>query len=221
MVLRRYVLRDVDGRGVDHRYQFDYLASCEEAKSVSGSLIGLEGESCGHVVLPIQEHTLIVLIQNHTYLLSLSILSRCVDVVLLPVIMQFELDLLGQRRLYDEIVEPATYERVGFHVGVGHVVLRADFVLLGGDLLRCAWVSAVVLCARERESRERKRRSFRDMRRYILISISTGDLKLELRVRVGELRVLVLGFCELLEVVFCDSLSSFPTLVGDLGFWIL
>lgn len=55
--------------------------------------------------------------------------------------MQLELDLLAHRRLDDEIVESTTDECVGFDVGVGHVVLGSDFVLLGGDLFCCAWVS--------------------------------------------------------------------------------
>lgn len=83
--------------------------------------------------------------------------------------MQLELDLLGQGRLYDEIVESPTDECVGLYVGVGHVVLGSDFVLLGGDLFCCAWVRGVLLWAREKESRERKRRNFRDIYRYIYI----------------------------------------------------
>lgn len=81
--------------------------------------------------------------------------------------MQLKLDLLGQGRLYDEIVEPPTDECVGLYVGVGHVVLGTDFVLLGGDLFCCAWVRGVLLWAREIESRERKRRNFSDIQRYI------------------------------------------------------
>ena len=53
----------------------------------------MEGKSGGHVVLPIEDDSLVVFIDNHSYLLAFPILCRNVDVLLFPVVVKFELDL--------------------------------------------------------------------------------------------------------------------------------
>jgi hypothetical protein len=123
------VVADHDGRGVDHGDELGDSACGEEADGVGGAAVGLEGEAGGHVVLPVEQHALVVLVDDDSDFLALAVLCRDVDVLLLPVGMQLHLELLRYHWLYHEIVESPADKRVRFDVGISHVVLGSKLVL--------------------------------------------------------------------------------------------
>lgn len=120
---------------MDHVDQFGDPACGQEADGVGGACIGLEREASGHIVLAIEQDPLIILIDDDPNLLSLSVLGRDVDILLFPVVVEFELDFLGDGGLEDEVVESSADEGMGTDVGVGHVVILALLVLALGYLL--------------------------------------------------------------------------------------
>lgn len=85
MFLLGDVLADLDGGGVDHGDQLGDPACRQEADGVGGACVGLEGEAGGHVVLAVEQHPLVVLIDDDSDLLSLAVLCGHVDIFLLPV----------------------------------------------------------------------------------------------------------------------------------------
>ena len=135
MLLGRDVFADLQGGRVEHRDEFGDLACGQEAHGVGGALLGIEGEARGHVELAVQQHSLVVLVDDHPDLLAFPELGRHVDVVLLPVYVQLELYLVVHLRLQDEVIEAAAHEGVGADVGVSHVVLAADILLAPLHLL--------------------------------------------------------------------------------------
>lgn len=135
MLLSCHVFADLHGGRVDHVDQFGHSAGCKEADGVGGSWVGLEGEASGHIILAVEQHSLVILIDDDPYLLSLAVLGRDVDILLLPVVVEFELDLLGDGGLEDEVIETSADEGMGADVGVGHVVILTLLILALGYLL--------------------------------------------------------------------------------------
>lgn len=72
---------------------------------------------------------MVVLVDDDSYLFPFFVLCRHVDVFLFPVDVHFELDVVVELGLEDEVVEPSADEGVGLNVGVGHVVLGTDLLL--------------------------------------------------------------------------------------------
>jgi hypothetical protein len=120
----------VHGGGVKHWYQFSDLAGWEESNGVGGALLADKGKPCGHVELPVEEHSLVILIDDDSDFFSFSVLGWDIDVFLSPVDMHLKLDLVIELRFQNEVIESTTNKGIWSNVGVRHVVLRSDLLLL-------------------------------------------------------------------------------------------
>ena len=147
MVFGGDILAHVHGGGVEHGDQLHDVAGGEKPNSVGHSFLCVEGEAGGHVELPVEDDSLIILVYDHPHLLPLLVLGRNVYIVLLPIDVHFELYFVVELGLEDKVVEPTADEGVGTDVGVGHVVLGPDLLLFALDKLGLGCLMELLLCS--------------------------------------------------------------------------
>lgn len=70
-----------------------------------------------------------VLVYDQPNFLTLEVLRRDINVVLLPIDEHFDLSLEGERRLDDEIIEPSTDKGIGPNIGIRHIILSSYLLL--------------------------------------------------------------------------------------------
>ena len=147
MVFGGDILTHVHGGGVEHGDQLHHVARGEKSDSVGHPLLRVEGETSGHIELPVEDDPLVILVDDDPHLLPFLVLGRNIYIVLLPVYVHLELYFVVELRFEDEVIETAADEGVGADVCVCHVVLGPDLLLFALDQFGLGCVTALLLCS--------------------------------------------------------------------------